>query len=187
MLSDLHNKGQTRACVIHAQGCPALCLQGTFPPSQLGPQTIIRARAPLPAFPIPNKTASWGPPLERIPNRAGEFSSLMFRTDLWSEEVSKDKFVMATYCESHSGFNTAAEQILKAIYLSWSSIHHGRREDGHHCGFRIQDSFLQHCSVLFHPPHQRDVIILCPAPKRVKEKDRAPVAPLQKLPVGVLH
>lgn len=52
MLSDLRNEGQTRACVTQAQNYAALCLQETFPPSQLGPQTTTRAREPLPAFPV---------------------------------------------------------------------------------------------------------------------------------------
>ena len=129
---------------------------------------------------MPKKAASWGPPPEKSPDRVGEYSR--HTSCLGKKPTDQGNIhsacIVDTSCVSKSGFNTAAVKILKPVYLSWSSIHHGRREDGYHRCFRIQDSFLQHCSVLLHPPHQRNIIILCPATKRVKKEDRAPIAPL---------
>lgn len=41
--------------------------------------------------------------------------------------------------------------------------------------------------MLFHPPVERYVIVLGPAPERVQQEDRVLVAPLQEPAPGVLH
>jgi hypothetical protein len=41
--------------------------------------------------------------------------------------------------------------------------------------------------MLFHPPFQRYVIVLGPAPKRVEQEDWVLVTPLQEPAAGVLH
>ena len=56
-------------------------------------------------------------------------------------------------------------------YLCWSSIHHGRGEDGQHRTVWIQDSFLQHSMVLLHPHLERHIIRLGPATKRMEEEN----------------
>lgn len=125
-----------------------------FPSFTAGTTSHNRPRAPLPAFPIPNKTASWGPtPLGAHPQQSRWVLSLMFRTDLWSEEVSKDKFVVATLlCVSHSGF-FAAEQILKnshtqlVQHTSWET---GRWPPLWFPGFRTPSSGLQQCCFIRH-------------------------------------
>lgn len=78
-------------------------------------------------------------------------------------------------------------QTWTGAYLSGPSIHHGRWEDGHHGWLGVQDALLQHRCMLLHAPHQGNIIILGPATKWVEEEYRAPVAPLQKLLMCVLH
>lgn len=130
---------------------PSVCRE---PSPQLAPSTAMRAREACPASPFPGRLPleghSQGAPLTEQESTPGIPNVLQ---DLQSREKSTDKSVVNTSCVNKSGFNSAAVKIWKAVYLSRSSIHHGRWEDGHHCCFGIQDAFFQHCGMLLHTPH----------------------------------
>merc|ERR1711892_603939 len=71
--------------------------------------------------------------------------------------------------------------------LSRTSIHHGGWKDSENCGLRIQEPFLQDCSVLRHPRFQRNVVILGPASQRMEKEHRLLIASVHKLPLAVVH
>lgn len=81
----------------------------------------------------------------------------------------------------------SAEADPRMTYLCWSSVHHGRWEDGHDGGGGVQHALLEHSGMLLHAPVQRHVVLLGPAPQRVEEQDRVLVAALQQATLGVLH
>lgn len=138
--------------------------------TKLGPRATIKARETSPCAPVPGRLPPGATSGEQ-PRQGWRVlqGCHMYGTDLQLRENSVDRSIADISCVCKSGFNTATVKIFKAAYLSWSSIHHGRWEDGHHRCFRIQDPFLQHCSVLLHAPHQRDIVIFRPATKRVKK------------------
>lgn len=72
-------------------------------------------------------------------------------------------------------------------YLCRPSIHHWRWKDGNDSGLWIQDTFLQHGSVLLHPPGQRHIVILGPSSQWVEQQHGSSVASLDEALVGVLH
>lgn len=109
-------------------------------------------------------------------------------------------FVVITQCCSHIfcslsvlrttlglKYATTNTTFLIIQYLSWPSIHHGRRKDGHDGRVWIQDALLQHSGVLLHSPGQRHIIVLGPTTQWVKEQNRPAVASLEETLVGVLH
>lgn len=162
------------ACAVE----PALTRRACLPTSQLSclcRGNHINNIRNLPSFPFPRSHLS-GVNLQVCQ---------VFGIDLYISEKSVSSGG-DTGCVYGSGCCHCVKT-WRAAYLSWPRIHHGRWEDGHHGGFRIQDAFLEHGGMLLHAPHQRNIIILCPASKRVEEEDWTPVPSLEQLLVSVLH